>query len=111
MSLPSRERVLKLCRLAHIPASKASLPSRERVLKLNEDIVMSQTKKSLPSRERVLKHATPENHTLLEQVAPFAGACVETTVYHEYQQHHLGSLPSRERVLKHGKVLALKNWG
>ena len=101
LSLPSRERVLKLCQSYQVVHPILSLPSRERVLKQSLASTHHHPHKSLPSRERVLKLATtklpgegwrslPSRERVLKQlarwkcmtynqVAPFAGACVETT--------------------------------
>ena len=55
---------------------------------------------SLPSRERELK-LTPEDETLYDvDVAPLAGARIETTQT-PVRGTSLASLPSRERELKH----------
>ena len=100
LSLPTRERGLKLnmsynqykntfvapyagawietrqdCR----PLSKiASLPTRERGLKQAEMRKSSQSGKSLPTRERGLKLPICSGTRLPSEVAPYAGAWIET---------------------------------
>ena len=100
MSLPSRERELKPlfdylykthypvapfagARVETLAVSSAavlfsSLPSRERELKRLETETRARRSTSLPSRERELKLVEAALIDLMPNVAPFAGARVET---------------------------------
>ena len=77
MSLPSRERGLKLLPEGIGLGALQSLPSRERGLKL----VLAQSHQvldqSLPSRERGLKLNRTAQATDKNGVAPFTGAWIE----------------------------------
>ena len=79
MSLPSRERGLKLCTCPQCLYSPASLPSRERGLKhaAVHDAAHGPAP-SLPSRERGLKRLDYFLYGWKGSVAPFAGAWIET---------------------------------
>ena len=100
MSLPSRERGLKLYCVLYYPYNYTSLPSRERGLKLwlfraHRDLFVSLPSRerglksfklrfqsvreisSLPSRERGLKSADYRLCGTYRAVAPFAGAWIE----------------------------------
>ena len=79
MSLPSRERELKRLALVCICFALMSLPSRERELKLINDSGLIGKNQSLPSRERELKRSSALKKVLYVEVAPFAGARVETS--------------------------------
>ena len=57
-----------------------SLPSRERGLKLTQLPLLGRVAKSLPSRERGLKPNTPSASAAVKEVAPFAGAWIETAL-------------------------------
>src|SRR4051794_33989012 len=121
MSLPSRERGSKLVltatrkRDAHVAPfagawiettrrrsrrrSLRSLPSRERGSKLLRHRGLWQDAGSLPSRERGSKHTQGPHRAPDAQVAPFAGAWIETTLSGRTCDF-LWSLPSRERGSK-----------
>ena len=77
-SLPSRERGLKLLVWLMLMYSSGSLPSRERGLKLESATAAAPALTSLPSRERGLKLLSIIGTLLLLDVAPFAGAWIET---------------------------------
>ena len=55
MSLPPRERELKLCQKSPTKAGRLSLPPRERELKLRRLALGTDNRGSLPPRERELK--------------------------------------------------------
>ena len=77
-SLPSRERGLKLKLEAQQDVVIESLPSRERGLKPWVHRVLWALRGSLPSRERGLKQHSPGYYASLSDVAPLAGAWIET---------------------------------
>src|SRR5947209_20078969 len=81
-SLPTRERGLKQNQLHQRRIHPWSLPTRERGLKLMGIGGLPKIVSSLPTRERGLKLAEPPNCCQLWQVAPHAGAWIETS--HEY---------------------------
>ena len=60
LSLPSRERGLKLCSTKRHEWHQQSLPSRERGLKCIDEAEKSKVDVSLPSRERGLKFELPD---------------------------------------------------
>ena len=64
-------------------------------------IAINYAKASLPTRERGLKLSVTYRGFLERQVAPHAGAWIETTVAREFVIA-LPSLPTRERGLKQG---------
>ena len=121
MSLPSRERGLKLSLRGCLPVQHGSLPSRERGLKCLPGVVvrlvvsvapftgawiemMSCTgtgcsTTSLPSRERGLKSRLPCPRLCWQAVAPFTGAWIEIMCPIQHVKASK-SLPSRERGLK-----------
>ena len=72
MSLPMRERELKLCLCFPCRAVLLSLPMRERELKHGQFNLFVSAGKSLPMRERELKRAICRR--LIRGVAPHAGA-------------------------------------
>ena len=74
VSLPSRERELKLLLLGGYLAKIVSLPSRERELKLDLARKSHHQLESLPSRERELKHYDEPPSKGHPTVAPFTGA-------------------------------------
>ena len=77
-----------------------SLPSRERGLKLKYGVKTLPTRGSLPSRERGLKYSKPACRNNPNRVAPFTGAWIEIHLpWHKALV--LSSLPSRERGLKY----------
>ena len=76
-----------------------SLPSRERGLKLHGHMRTLAHLWSLPSRERGLKLYTAFALQLAYEVAPFAGAWIEIRVCEIVKPCGM-SLPSRERGLK-----------
>ena len=82
MSLPSRERGLKLLRPAPLGDAGGSLPSRERGLKLHDTHGPDMTWWSLPSRERGLKLRYLGRSWVWFLVAPFTGAWIEILVLH-----------------------------
>ena len=122
MSLPSRERELKLCRIilelrfSHvaplagarietlIPQSFAtattSLPSRERELKLATKYYPCTRCKSLPSRERELKLRPHGYRTDSQRSLPSRERELKPGS-RAINQNVTLSLPSRERELKH----------
>ena len=59
--------------------------------------------RSLPSRERGLKHLYLGNILRVYNVAPLAGAWIETLMGIKLLTKVIWSLPSRERGLKHNK--------
>ena len=77
MSLPSRERGLKLPLRMFLLPGISSLPSRERGLKSTDSEVAAIMAASLPSRERGLKCPKATKAVKTEKVAPFAGAWIE----------------------------------
>ena len=77
-----------------------SLPSRERGLKLYTEADLSNGNKSLPSRERGLKLTINNFPQYAIFVAPLAGAWIEIVYTPEIAQLQAQSLPSRERGLK-----------
>ena len=77
MSLPSRERGLKLQSRQSHRVFSGSLPSRERGLKSQLEGFRVGPNVSLPSRERGLKFE-PDTHVVTHAVvAPFTGAWIE----------------------------------
>ena len=84
MSLPSRERELKLRTGREKAKNIKSLPSRERELKRESAVVDFKSDWSLPSRERELKPLLQFVRDILLLVAPFTGARVETLHTAEY---------------------------
>ena len=122
MSLPSRERGLKLygyigrpdcakvaplagawieiaCARISFCVNIKSLPSRERGLKSLVGQVIYNVHKSLPSRERGLKFPGGKEFINSGQVAPLAGAWIEIFIVSS-DIPKSRSLPSRERGLK-----------
>ena len=79
MSLPSRERGLKLCEISSERHFIMSLPSRERGLKQGKTSDQTCSELSLPSRERGLKQVQVRKLLRGSEVAPLAGAWIETT--------------------------------
>ena len=77
LSLPSRERGLKLTGDENSADQMASLPSRERGLKLSSCGAIPTASRSLPSRERGLKYSERFESRRGRYVAPFAGAWIE----------------------------------
>ena len=77
-----------------------SLPSRERGLKLRSIARAVFLLMSLPSRERGLKSLVCCCTLLLLYVAPFAGAWIEIVYFDFLDGAETTSLPSRERGLK-----------
>jgi len=77
-SLPTRERGLKRFQLAPIGLSRESLPTRERGLKLHELETGREYHGSLPTRERGLKPGLGVLVRRNSNVAPHAGAWIET---------------------------------
>ncbi len=78
-SLPSRERGLKPLWAELTARPRKSLPSRERGLKLFTKSCQEICPSSLPSRERGLKLFMKPPLYRVYNVAPFAGAWIETT--------------------------------
>ena len=99
LSLPMRERELK----RHVSRRRArvcrSLPMRERELKLTSAASDSAASWSLPMRERELKPCSVFLRRSPPNVAPHAGARIETQPRTGYSQPRR-SLPMRERELK-----------
>ncbi|RZB32341.1 MAG: hypothetical protein SRB2_04346 [Desulfobacteraceae bacterium Eth-SRB2] len=79
---------------------KKSLPVRERGLKRTNHNIASYHPKSLPVRERGLKQLPPDGNYLSRDVAPRAGAWIETDIDIN-KMLEVESLPVRERGLKH----------
>ena len=99
LSLPSRERGLKLRLEEWKKQPQRSLPSRERGLKPIILRTSSGNGSSLPSRERGLKLYDVPVTLQRSFVAPFAGAWIETLGWSSGICMDR-SLPSRERGLK-----------
>ena len=126
VSLPSRERGLKLGNVREKLAGGQSLPSRERGLKPARQSAPLGAAWSLPSRERGLKRhgfyrfagrkqvapftgawiETPQNGRTggISGVAPVTGAGIETRATRAPAKCSRASLPSRERGLKREDV-------
>ena len=101
-SLPSRERGLKFNLILGKKISpRQSLPSRERGLKSQEKKRFTDRSKSLPSRERGLKFFGLSSHYTASHVAPLAGAWIEISSVIGLSSIYSRSLPSRERGLKY----------
>ena len=79
---------------------KESLPARERGLKHFPDPPPPPLPKSLPARERGLKLYRESEETRVTEVAPRAGAWIETDATLQASTE-FSSLPARERGLKH----------
>ena len=77
-----------------------SLPTRERGLKLSANRHNSVPLESLPTRERGLKLLGCVLRIQTRRVAPHAGAWIET-FSSTHDNHDYVSLPTRERGLKH----------
>ena len=99
MSLPTRERELKPLAITNATILSPSLPTRERELKLFEKVVVGIVCASLPTRERELKPACHVVRVARLQVAPHAGARIETSPIFP-KKRTPASLPTRERELK-----------
>ena len=100
MSLPARERGLKLPRQDVAQLNERSLPARERGLKHRINYRESQYyPQSLPARERGLKRPAGRLSGMTKAVAPRAGAWIETILSLKRLQW-VTSLPARERGLK-----------
>ena len=84
MSLPTRERGLKLKRQRYNPRITLSLPTRERGLKHCRQPLCNSHERSLPTRERGLKHSHVGDAGFEVWVAPHAGAWIETQEYADY---------------------------
>ena len=74
VSLPTRERELKLLRLAALPPLAESLPTRERELKHGKSRMAGMVLGSLPTRERELKPFKVDLDIGEGGVAPYTGA-------------------------------------
>ena len=83
----------------HRRAEIRSLPTRERGLKLTKTCEKPQEVTSLPTRERGLKPALNCFKLQFPQVAPYAGAWIET-LKKSSKSINKKSLPTRERGLK-----------
>ena len=107
MSLPTRERGLKLINSSSIAGCITSLPTRERGLKrvgrenLNEDITVAPYAGAWIETVKLVKTEA------VITVAPYAGAWIETGGACPRFFSSLGSLPTRERGLKHYKHLIM----
>ena len=110
MSLPTRERGLKRAIEADAGLDPQSLPTRERGLKLAERL-------SLLIRDEVAPHAgawietRPNSYSgSAREVAPHAGAWIETSSHGMVTCFGDRSLPTRERGLKHpDRVIGARN--
>ena len=78
LSLPTRERGLKLAGLSDIKKKIESLPTRERGLKPVQTNDTISIFRSLPTRERGLKRKKKEILKSEILVAPYTGAWIET---------------------------------
>ena len=74
MSLPTRERELKLALEGQVLSGEGSLPTRERELKLLAGGVRRRRCGSLPTRERELKRRDLLGRQMHRHVAPYTGA-------------------------------------
>ena len=77
-----------------------SLPTRERGLKLNITDLTIREQMSLPTRERGLKYIRPVRSRRHARVAPHAGAWIEILISIYFRTASRTSLPTRERGLK-----------
>ena len=77
MSLPSRERGLKLNKLGEYEDAERVAPFAGAWIEINWKTGRSQPKVSLPSRERGLKLKSKITLIMIMNVAPFAGAWIE----------------------------------
>src|SRR5690554_3267044 len=84
MSLPPRERGLKLRPSGLRPSGLRSLPPRERGLKHSSPSNIKGLRLSLPPRERGLKQYSIHRTCETMRVAPPTGAWIETTPTPQY---------------------------
>src|SRR5947209_10369183 len=77
-----------------------SLPTRERGLKPSSRQVRQRSQWSLPTRERGLKLDGRNRYRVHVEVAPHAGAWIETVSRVVRTPRRTASLPTRERGLK-----------
>ena len=70
-----------------------SLPTRERGLKLSESDYSSDNSESLPTRERGLKLENAKNELFPQLVAPHAGAWIETRSNMQARSENIGRSP------------------
>ena len=100
MSLPARERGLKPLTSLEAQGGRESLPARERGLKRWICCGLQQHRGSLPARERGLKLRYSREVVRGCTVAPRAGAWIETHAFINALTIQIQSLPARERGLK-----------
>ena len=100
-SPPTRGRGLKPDRLGKVVTSLRSPPTRGRGLKLEANGLRAGATESPPTRGRGLKHDQARQAQQDYDVAPHAGAWIETQTLHAAPLHAGMSPPTRGRGLKH----------
>ena len=88
-----RERGLKQGSVTYTDENPLSLPMRERGLKQNEQTITRDYYRSLPMRERGLKQEEADNQKKAWEVAPHAGAWIETFVIRRSLMLYQGRSP------------------